>query len=110
MTNKTSQELWQDYQFLTSEMIKFLDKPDMNLFYELMNQRERLQNMIDESEDKGYKASSEGKALLSQIQRDNQYITEHLQLQINQGKHIHQVAEVYNGIGTDQTSRMTWKG
>ncbi|AHF07797.1 hypothetical protein [Desulfitobacterium metallireducens] len=110
MTNKTSQDLWQDYQFLTKEMIKFLNKPDMNLFYELMNQRERMQTLIDETQDKDYKATSEGNALLSQIQQDNQYIAKHLQLQINQGKHIHQVTEVYNGLGTDQTSRMTWKG
>lgn len=110
MTKKTAQELWQDYQFLTKEMIKFIDKPDMNLFYELTNQRELLQTNIDECQDNDYKATAEGKSLLYQIQRDNQYIAEHLQLQLNQGKLIHQVAEVYNGIGTDQTSRMTWKG
>ena len=36
MGGKTAEALWQDYQFLTKEMLKFLAQPDMDLFYELM--------------------------------------------------------------------------
>ena len=37
MVGKTAQALWQDYQFLTKEMKKFLTQQDMELFNNLMN-------------------------------------------------------------------------
>lgn len=109
MEAKTTQDLWQDYRFLTKEMIKFLAKPDMNLFYDLMDQRERLQTIIDQTADDGFKGSPEGQNLLIEIRQDNQYIIDNLQFQINRSKRHHQVSEVYSGANTAPVSRMNWK-
>lgn len=109
MLKKTAKELWGDYHFLTKEMIKFLDKKDMDIFYDLMNQRERLQVMIDQVDDDGFKISTEGQELLAAIRMDSQLIIHTLQFQINIGKKQHQVAEAYGGETGQSISSMTWK-
>lgn len=109
VAKKTTQALWQDYRFLTKEMIKFLTKPDMNLFYDLMNQRERLQTILDQTVNDDFKSSTEGQNLLLEIQQDNQYITDTLQSQISRSKRRHQVSEVYSGANNAPVSRMNWK-
>jgi len=109
MVGKTAKALWQDYQFLTKEMLKFLAKPDMDLFYELMNQREKLQTLIEQTADPDYKVSPEGRALLNQIKQDNQTIAHNLQLQLSKSKRQHQVTEAYGAASTTAVSQMNWK-
>ncbi|MFZ3101261.1 MAG: hypothetical protein WA131_04450 [Desulfitobacteriaceae bacterium] len=109
MLGKTAQALWQDYQFLTKEMLKFLTKQDMNLFYDLMNQREQLQTMIDQTDDEGFKSSLAGRSLLSEIQQDSQSISDNLQFRINSSKRQQQVAEAYSAAGTTAVSQMNWE-
>ena len=108
MAGKTARELWQDYRFLTQEMLKFLTKQDMDLFYELMKQREHLQAMIDEAADEGFKNSPEGRELLIEIQQDSQLIAKRLQLQLNSGKRQQQVAAAYGDPTGLPVSRMSW--
>lgn len=110
MAEKTAQALWQNYLFLTKEMIKFLDEQDMDLVYELMKQRELLQSLIVQTPDDGFKASPVGESLHAEIQLDNQYILDHLQFQFNKSKRSREVAEVYTGANIEQSSRMIWKG
>lgn len=109
MGGKAAQALWQDYLFLTKEMLKFLDKQDMELFYELMDQRERLQTIIDETPDEGFKLSPKGLSLLTEVEKDNQMIFHDLQLKHSRAKRHHQVSEVYNSTGNASTSGMNWE-
>jgi len=106
---KTAEALWQDYQFLTKEMMKFLVKQDMELFYELMKQREKLQAIIDQTADNNFKFSPEGHNLFSEIQQVNQAITENLQLLLSRGKRRHQVSEAYGVASTTAVSQMNWE-
>ena len=109
MVGKTAQALWQDYQFLTKEMKKFLIEQDMELFNNLMNQRERLQVIIDQTPDDGFKVSVLGKSLLSEIQQINQEIADNMQLLLNRSKQQHQVSEAYGAASTTAVSQMNWK-
>jgi len=109
MAEKTAQALWQDYLFLTKEMLKFLDKQDMELFYELMDQRERLQTIIDETPDEGFKLSPRGLSLLTEVEKENQVIFHDLQLKHSRAKRHHQVSEVYNNVGSASVSRGNWE-
>ena len=90
-------------------MVKFLTKKDMDLFYDLMNQREHLQVMIDQTADDGFKVSEVGRALLLEIQRDSHLITHTLQFQVNTGKRQHEVAEAYGGENNQPISGMSWE-
>ena len=109
MVGKTAEALWQDYRFLTKEMVKFLAKQDMELFNNLLNQRERLQTIIDQTADEGFKVSPQGRSLLSEIQQVNQDITSNMQLLLNRSKRQHQVSEAYGAASTTAISQMNWK-
>jgi len=108
MADKTARELWQDYWFLTKEMAKFLTKQDMNLFYDLMDQRERLQTLIDQTADDGFKASTSGRSLLTEIKQESQMIIRRLQLAFNNSKRQQEVSDAYSGHSADPVSRMGW--
>jgi len=107
--NKSAQALWKDYRFLTKEMKKFLTKQDMELFHNLMEQRERLQTIINEAEDDGFSVSPEGREMLIEIRKDNQDITNSVQFLLNRSKRQHQVSEAYNAASTTAVNQMSWK-
>ncbi|SHN80961.1 hypothetical protein [Desulfitobacterium chlororespirans] len=108
MIEKTPESLWRDYLFLTKEMLKFLDKQDMELFHELMNQRERMQVLVEETPDNGFKSSPEGRKLLAQIQEENWLLMNHFQATHSKAKHHHQVAEAYSGGNQQPVNHRNW--
>lgn len=93
-----AKKLWNEYLFLTREMVKFLDKQDFDLFYEIMRQREQLQEAIAGTND-DYKHTPEGREVLVTIRNLNQRITQKLQLSLNQAKYRKTVSSVYDGGG-----------
>jgi len=108
MEEKTAQALWQDYRFLTKEMMKFLVKQDMDLFYNLMNQRERLQTILDHTDDDGFKISQVGQSLLTEILQDSECIRQNLQIRLSSSRRQHQVSEAYSATNTTVVSQMNW--
>lgn len=60
--------LWRDYLFLTREMLNFSNKKDLEMFYELLDQRERLQAMIQDAGDYRYLSTDEGRVLAKEVQ------------------------------------------
>ncbi|MDR3587749.1 MAG: hypothetical protein P4L59_20935 [Desulfosporosinus sp.] len=109
MAEKPAQALWQDYRFLTKEIKKFLKKQDMALFYHLVEQRELVQTIIDQTTDDGFKDSQAGRTMLTEIQQENQEIIHDLQVQLGRSKRQHQVSEAYSGVSNAPISRLSWK-
>lgn len=109
MEGKTAQALWQDYHFLTKEMQKFLANQDMELFYELLNQREHLQTLIEQTPDDDFKVSDAGRCLLNEIRQGSQVIIHAMQLRLGSSKRRHQVSEAYGVASTTAVSQMNWK-
>ena len=67
--------LWQKYFTLTKELLKFSDQKDTELFMELVNQRERLVEMIKALPPNDYRESEECKQMIAQmIPMDKQII------------------------------------
>ena len=95
---------------MTKEMMKFLTKQDMELFYDLMNQRERLQTIIDQTaDDDGFKVSPARTELANEIQQDSQNISQICRLDSGSSKRQHQVSEAYGAASTTAVSQMNWK-
>ena len=101
---KTAQALWQDYRFLTQEMVKFLIKQDMSLFYHL-----RVQSSIEEAADEVFKDSLAGQSLLIEIQKDSQIVIDHLQSRMSLSKRQFQGMKAYSGESNGSVSRKTWE-
>lgn len=99
-TDKSIQELWDDYLFLTKEMAKFLEEEDMELFYELVEQRERLQSIIESAREDGFSSSPSGEPVIHSIQRINQNITLKLQYNVNNSRNQHTISQAYDNLGT----------
>lgn len=97
---KSSQELWNDYYFLTKEMGKFLELQDMELFAELMEQRESLQKMLETSDD-GFRVSLLGQQLLQSIKKTNENIVLKLQYLVNNTRNQRNISRAYDGLETD---------
>ncbi|WP_242833905.1 hypothetical protein [Desulfosporosinus sp. OT] len=90
-------------------MEKFLIKQDMQLFYDLLSQRERLQTIICQTADDNYKDSPEGQRVLNEIQQVNQVIISKLQSRMLVSKRQHQVRETYSGGSPTDASRLSWR-
>lgn len=97
---RTLEQLWQDYLFLTNEMLKFLDKQDFDLFIELMSQRGNIQHQIEESACQKFKFSLDGQKLLRDIQQIEQTIKLRLEYFRNNSKRHIQVSNAYEGYSS----------
>ena len=106
--SSTMLALWQDYRFLTKEMRKFLAKKDSELFYNLMNQRQQLQSLIDQTPDDGFKESPEGRALITEIQQDNDQILQDLKTKFNHIKRQHKVSQLYSDAASAPVNQKKW--
>lgn len=108
---KPLQELWQDYLFLTKEMEKFLNKDEFELFLEIMEQREKMQGMIEAgatSDD--FPSSPGGQVILGDINRINKVIQNKLQYLMNIANRQHDVSRAYDEVGLSNVGgRMDWQ-
>jgi len=79
----------------------------MDLFYDLMKQREKLQAAIEETADAGFKASPAGRSLLAEIQEANQDMLDNLRLKLAK---MHQRRRISDAYGcTPPGSRLNWQ-
>ena len=62
------QDLWRDYRFLTREMASFIARQELDMFYELQNQRLQLQDKIDETGDYSFLQTEAGQELVGEVQ------------------------------------------
>ena len=62
------ENLWQDYHFLTREMAAFIARQELDMFYELQNQRLELQAMIEETADFSYLQTEAGREMIREVQ------------------------------------------
>ena len=96
---RTAAELWQDYLFLSREMLKFLERKEHELFFELMSQREAVQQMLDELAKDNFKHTEQGQALFLELRGLNLSITQKVQLFLNHAKQKHSASKAYDGYG-----------
>ena len=70
--------LWQDYCFLTREMASFIARQELDMFYELQDQRLQLQARIDEMADYSYLQTDEGREMVSELKATDARIASQL--------------------------------
>ena len=108
---RTPRQLWQDYLFLTREMRKFLSQDSMKLFYELVDQRAKLQKLIEAVDSSPFKASTEGAALFRSVEQENAVITRELKRRQNSVKKQENLSAAYDVLRPKRVgARMDQKG
>lgn len=104
-TTRAAKDLWQDYLFLTHELSKCINREDLDLFYEILAQRERLQHIIDEQPEDGYCISTDGREILVAIQQENKFVMLKLQALLNRGKNQQAISHAYDVLSTAPLGR-----
>jgi len=98
MAVMSAKHLWCDYLFLTREMAKFLAKEDLDMFQSLMEQRERLQQLIDDNDaDDRFVSSAEGQEVLATIRDINAGLSIAINGRYSRHKKIDLVDQAYAG-------------
>lgn len=97
MEPRTAQELWSTYLQLTREINKFLDRREFDMVTGLLDQREKLQVMLDEQADVSFKQSREGREIISRIRTENQTLERKMRLSFNASRQRRTVADAYEG-------------
>ena len=91
------EKLWQDYRFLTREMATFIARQELDLFYELQNQRIQLQAIIDETAGAAeYLRTPPGQELLMEVQAEDARIATFLRGSMNRLSQQRQVRHAYH--------------
>lgn len=97
-----AKSLWQDYLFLTKEIERFLFKKDYDLCFELMSQRETLQEKLDACQD-DFRLTAEGRELLGSIHQRNQEILQNMQAALRIMQQQQSVSSAYDGFGGNRS-------
>ena len=106
-----NENLWKDYRFLTREMAAFLAKQELDMFYELLDQRQSLQAMIEETDDYEYLFSEEGKELVREVQREDILISRQLRGSMSQMQQKRKVRSAYHtGYSSNVGNRTDFSG
>lgn len=105
---KTALALWSDYRFLTKELIKFIAKKDYELFYNILEQREQLQGLIEQTADNGFRDSQAGQDLLAEMQQDNERILREVKTKFGKVKQQHKVSSLYCDEALKPDSQKNW--
>ncbi len=101
MNDDALQAKWQDYLFLTEEMKKFLQKNELDMFLSLLDQRESIQKEIQTAkEDHPFYSSTEGQALLCNIQQANQAMMMSFQMVFNSLRKRENISNAYEGMAS----------
>ncbi|MEG6584994.1 hypothetical protein [Dendrosporobacter sp. 1207_IL3150] len=100
MNKHNSEHLWRNYLFLTQEMSKFLDRQEVELFLEIMSQRESLQMQIEQAPNDGFSQSTSGKQCYKAIFLLEQSIKTKLACFINLSKRQNQISNAYEGLAS----------
>lgn len=94
-----SEKLWNDYLFLTREMKKCLVREDLDLFMELLNQRQKMQTLIEQTAD-GFSATTAGQSLIKAVQQENNLVQQRLTIMNNQSQQQQAVSKAYDAYSS----------
>ena len=102
---RTRRDLWQDYLFLSQELSKFVSPEDFELFTDLLDQRSRLQPLIEAAPDAdGYQKSEDFRTLVERVTVLNESIASRLRFFKNAALKQRDLANAYDGYVDDFTA------
>ena len=89
---------WRAYAFLTHEVFKFINRKNWDMVLNLLDQRAMLQTQIDEQADRGFANSAAGQALIGEIMREEQVISQKIRQLRNQAQNRQKIAKAYDAF------------
>lgn len=91
-----ARELWEKFFVLSTEMLKFLEKEEIDLFLRLMEQRGQIQGMLEKLGPSRWTKSVEGQELYHQLMPIDRQIHYKTRQWLNKSKKSQQVVNAYD--------------
>jgi len=105
-TVEKEKKLWLTYFSLTEEMLKFLEREDIDMFLQLFSQREKLQKLVEGLGPNVWTKTDEGHALYQRLKPVDMQVQYKARLWLNKSKHKNEVARAYDSLGAQVTGRV----
>jgi hypothetical protein len=96
--HKSPEKLWQDYLFLTRQMHQFLQRDNVDMFLELLAQREKLQAAIEAADTGRFKTSAAGVELFAAIRQADAVAMQELERLRNTMQRREDLSVAYEGM------------
>ncbi|ORU00587.1 hypothetical protein D081_1110 [Anaerovibrio sp. JC8] len=95
----TERELWEKYMAVTKELLKFINEEDIDTFLDLVDQRQRLMEMLQDLPDHEYARSPEGVALRKSIEPIDMQIMHKARSWLNKSRRNNETVRGYDSFG-----------
>lgn len=105
-TDRQAEQLWQKFLLVTQEMHKFMNKENVDMFLELLDQRRQLQTMLEKLGNNTYHLTPAGKALIGRINPLNDEIKRRVESWLNKTKLGASRARAYDSLGMELSGSM----
>ena len=92
--------LWHKYLTLTNELLKFISKDDVDTFFELVNQRDKLIEMMKALPKNDFRETDECKAMIEQIKPLDMQIMYKARAWLNKSRRQNNTVRAYDLTGT----------
>jgi len=92
--------LWLTYFSLSEEMLKFIERENIDVFLQLFEQREQVQKLLEEQGASDWTKTEEGQLLYQKMKPVDMQIQYKSRLWLNKSKHKNEVAKAYDSLGS----------
>ena len=97
---KQARILWNKYLTLTHELLKFISKEDVDTFFELVDQRDKLIEMMKALPKNNFRETDECKAMIEQIKPLDMQIMYKARAWLNKSRRQNNTVRAYDLTGT----------
>lgn len=98
--------IWGKYFMVTQELLKLINKEDIDNFIELVDQREKLLNMAEALPDTEYRQTEECKALFAKIKPIDMQLIYKAKSWLNKSRRNNLTVRSYDSVGGNPVGRM----
>ena len=98
--------LWDKYYMVTTELLKFIDKENIDEFLELVNQRTKLFEQLEAAGNTTYRQTGEYQALVSKIKPLDMQIIYKAKTWLNKSKKQNTAVKSYDLTGVTPLGHM----
>ena len=109
-TDAQVKNLWGKYFLLSEEMLKFLDRENIDMFLQLLGQREKIQGLLEAQGPSSWTKSEAGQAFYQRLKPVDMQIQYKSRLWLNKSRHKHDVAKAYDSLGAQPTGHVFNRG
>jgi len=92
-------QLWEKYYIVSSEMLKFIERDEVDMFLQLLEQRSVIQEMLEKRDDRVWTKTEAGQQLYQKLKPIDMQVQYKVRVWLNKTKQKNQAAKFYDMLG-----------